>query len=106
MHELEIAAISDVGTERDHNEDSCASFRESGASAVVGVFGRLVGREEGLADGDRIEPAADLSRIAADTVSPAERAGEKETRQSVLAWSSARRTARAPHQCRPPTCRT
>jgi len=35
--ELEIAAVSDVGTERDHNEDFCGSFMESNDRAVVVV---------------------------------------------------------------------
>jgi len=35
--ELEIAALSDVGTERDHNEDFCGSFMESNDRAVVAV---------------------------------------------------------------------
>src|SRR5271169_6555530 len=34
---LEIAALSDVGTERAHNEDCCGTFIESGACAIVGV---------------------------------------------------------------------
>ena len=36
-YELEIGALSDVGTEREHNEDACGSFMESGACAIVGV---------------------------------------------------------------------
>jgi protein phosphatase len=34
---LEIGALTDVGTEREHNEDACVSFMESGSCAVVGV---------------------------------------------------------------------
>jgi PPM family protein phosphatase len=36
-YELEIATVTDTGTQRGHNEDFCASFSESGSSAVVGV---------------------------------------------------------------------
>ncbi len=36
-HEIEIAAVSDVGNERGHNEDCCGSFMESNTCAVVGV---------------------------------------------------------------------
>jgi PPM family protein phosphatase len=35
--QLDIATLSDVGTERDHNEDACGSFVESSACAVVAV---------------------------------------------------------------------
>ncbi len=36
-YELEIGALSDVGTTRDHNEDACGSFMESNDLAVVAV---------------------------------------------------------------------
>jgi PPM family protein phosphatase len=36
-YELEFSAASDVGTERDHNEDCCGSFAESPACAIVAV---------------------------------------------------------------------
>jgi serine/threonine protein phosphatase PrpC len=36
-YDLEIATVTDTGTHRSHNEDFCASFSESGSSAVVGV---------------------------------------------------------------------
>ena len=36
-YELEIGALSDVGTGRDHNEDACGSFMESNDRAVVAV---------------------------------------------------------------------
>jgi serine/threonine protein phosphatase PrpC len=35
--DLDVASLSDAGTSRDHNEDSCGSFLESGACAVVAV---------------------------------------------------------------------
>jgi len=35
--ELELAALSDQGTERGHNEDSCGTLIESGACALVAV---------------------------------------------------------------------
>ncbi len=34
---LEIAALSDVGTERDHNEDFCGTLVEGDSCAIVGV---------------------------------------------------------------------
>ncbi len=36
-YEFELATLSHPGTERDHNEDSCGSFVESGTCAVVAV---------------------------------------------------------------------
>ena len=36
-YELEIGAVTDVGTEREHNEDACGSLVESPACAIVGV---------------------------------------------------------------------
>jgi PPM family protein phosphatase len=36
-YELEIGALSDVGKERDHNEDACGSLMEDDACAVVAV---------------------------------------------------------------------
>lgn len=35
--ELEIAALSHAGTERDHNEDCCGTFGESATVAIAGV---------------------------------------------------------------------
>ncbi len=36
-YEIEMASLSDVGTERDHNEDWCGSFVEGGACAILAV---------------------------------------------------------------------
>ena len=44
---LEIAALSDVGTLRDHNEDCCGTFIESGACAIVGVADGVSSSEGG-----------------------------------------------------------
>jgi serine/threonine protein phosphatase PrpC len=44
---LEIAALSDVGTERDHNEDCCGTFVESSACAIVGVADGVSSSEGG-----------------------------------------------------------
>jgi serine/threonine protein phosphatase PrpC len=44
---LEIAALSDTGTERDHNEDCCGTFVESGACAIVGVADGVSSSEGG-----------------------------------------------------------
>jgi len=44
---LEVAALSDTGTERDHNEDSCGTFLESGACAIVGVADGVSSSEGG-----------------------------------------------------------
>ncbi|MFI5181615.1 MAG: PP2C family protein-serine/threonine phosphatase [Thermoanaerobaculia bacterium] len=47
MHELEIAAVSDTGTERDHNEDFCAAFAERNDCAIVGVADGVSSEEGG-----------------------------------------------------------
>jgi PPM family protein phosphatase len=36
-YELEIGTATDVGTEREHNEDFCGSFMESNSTAIVAV---------------------------------------------------------------------
>ncbi|HTN51490.1 MAG TPA: protein phosphatase 2C domain-containing protein [Anaeromyxobacter sp.] len=36
-HELAFATLTDVGTERDHNEDACGALREGAACAVLVV---------------------------------------------------------------------
>jgi protein phosphatase len=44
---LEVAALSDVGTGRDHNEDACGTFIESDACAIVGVADGVSSSEGG-----------------------------------------------------------
>jgi PPM family protein phosphatase len=57
-YEIEIAFLSEVGTERDHNEDCCGSFVESGACAILAV-----------ADGVSSYPGGEVaSQMAIDVV--------------------------------------
>jgi protein phosphatase len=57
-YQLEIGALSDVGRERDHNEDACGSLWENEACAVVAV-----------ADGVSSGPGGEVaSRMAIDTL--------------------------------------
>ena len=44
---LDVAAVTDVGTRRDHNEDACGFFLESPACAVVGVADGVSGSAAG-----------------------------------------------------------
>jgi protein phosphatase len=44
---FDIAALSDVGTERDHNEDCCGTFVESPSRVVVGVADGVSGMVAG-----------------------------------------------------------
>ena len=44
---FDLAALSDVGTNRDHNEDSCGHFIESDSTAVVVVADGVGGYEGG-----------------------------------------------------------
>src|SRR6476659_3304143 len=44
---FEVASLSDVGTERDHNEDHCGSLVEGEASAVVVVADGVSSAEAG-----------------------------------------------------------
>ncbi len=36
-HELELSAVTDVGTQRDHNEDACGTFAEGPSCALLAV---------------------------------------------------------------------
>ncbi len=47
--ELDVAALTDVGTERDHNEDACGTFAEHGGCGVVAVADGVSGQEGGEA---------------------------------------------------------
>ncbi len=58
MHEVEIAAASDAGTERDQNEDFCAALADRRDCAVVAVADGVSGEEGGEV----------ASRIAVETL--------------------------------------
>jgi protein phosphatase len=62
-YEIEIATLSEVGTERDHNEDCCGSFVENSACAIIAV-----------ADGVSSSPGGEVaSQMAIEVVTRAYR---------------------------------
>lgn len=46
-YELDLAALTDVGTERDHNEDACGTHVEGPACAIVAVADGVSGSQGG-----------------------------------------------------------
>lgn len=53
-HALDVAALSDTGTERGHNEDACAVFQESATCTVLAVA-------DGVSSGEGGEVASQLA---------------------------------------------
>ncbi len=73
-YELEIAALSDAGTERELNEDCCGSFVEGAACAIVGVADGVSSYEGGeVASQMAIEVLLRAYREEAPTLSAGQR---------------------------------
>lgn len=72
--ELDVAASTDVGTERDHNEDACGTHAESPGCAVV-VVADGVSSAEGGEEASRM--AVDVTLRAYREEPPARAAGQR-----------------------------
>jgi serine/threonine protein phosphatase PrpC len=73
-YEVEIAAVSDVGTERDHNEDCCGSFVESKSCAIVAIADGVSSSEGGeVASQMAVEIVMRAYREEAPTMSAGQR---------------------------------